>query len=526
MEILDKLRSEYLTQSKFNMLRYAMVFTTLAWLGISLYIWKNRNIVSDQIGMIKMVCSNWNARVLNAIGSLNRWQKSVFWTILLLAFFKALYYVIVTNMQYDEYWSYNYFTANSFIYSIAVFSPHPLFHLSTNFFEWMPFPTQVNFRLPALLAGAIAIVIAFAGFRKYFGPWTALTGMALLAFAPPLSMYMIYGRGYSLVILFTILSLLFMIEIAKGNLQKRYYFGFALTSILGLYSSQVFIFPLITLLVFGIGRAMFSARFQTIRNLIISSVLIIAGFLIIYLPVLLTTGFKPMFQKFGNAGSWSIDQLWTKLALYAHWFTGGEWGWIFLVLGLAVLIYLALARMKAKAFLVVIAVTIPVLSMIIFQFYPEERILSYLIVFFVLGILVMLDRLGSPGLKALLIGLIIAGGTILTHNHYFFNWSKEYDNTAKNLIRFIVKYDIHSCYVLHEYYIPALEFHAKQKEFELELITNNPNSVRYQPFESSNVYHVLVDTRQELPFREQNYRLKERIKEGDIALYSGPIRTE
>jgi hypothetical protein len=98
-------------------------------------------------------------------------------------------------------------------------------------------------RLPALLAGTLAVPAAYLAGRQYFSRNQAFAAAALLAIWPVLVVYSANGRGYTLVTLLALLQANFA-GILVTRQSKSALAAFAITGALGCYTIPIFLYPM------------------------------------------------------------------------------------------------------------------------------------------------------------------------------------------------------------------------------------------------------------------------------------------
>ncbi len=98
-------------------------------------------------------------------------------------------------------------------------------------------------RLPALVAGTLAIPAAFIAARRFFSLHQALAAAAALAVTPGLIAYSANGRGYTMVTLFALLLANFAGILVQGQ-SKSALAAYAITGALGFYTIPIFLYPM------------------------------------------------------------------------------------------------------------------------------------------------------------------------------------------------------------------------------------------------------------------------------------------
>ncbi len=214
--------------------------------------------------------------------------------------------------------------------------------LSTRLFGIQPWAV----RLPAFLAGVLLVPATYWLARRLYDRWTALAAAFLVAWFPPLIGYANNARGYTLVALFTVLTL------ALGDQVRRRKNLFAwglisLFSALGLYTVPVMLFPFGVLFVWlfleywfrdvSIGPASYHSRMEFLSCWLAAGLGTALLTILFYLPILVYTGPDKLFANgFVTPLAWP-DLLETLSHRFAE--TWAEWtfrvSWVFILLLIA-----------------------------------------------------------------------------------------------------------------------------------------------------------------------------------------------
>ena len=173
-----------------------------------------------------------------------------------------------------------------------------LVYFSTKIFGLQPWAV----RLPAFTAGVLLVPAAYWLAKRLYDRWTALGAALLVAWFPPLIAYSNNARGYTLVALFTLLTL------ALGDVvrKEKNLFAWGLISLfsaLGLYTVPVMLFPFGVLFVwlFLENQVEGPGPYRTKREFI--WYWLAAGFgaavltLLFYTPILVFTGPQELFAN-------------------------------------------------------------------------------------------------------------------------------------------------------------------------------------------------------------------------------------
>jgi hypothetical protein len=177
-----------------------------------------------------------------------------------------------------------------------------LVYFSTQIFGNAPWAV----RLPAFAAGVLLVPAVYWLGRRFYDRWTALGAAFLVAWSPALIEYATNARGYTLVALFTALTL----GLGEVVRRSRNYFAWGLIvlfSALGLYTVPVMLFPFGVLFTWLILEYLFKdiavspGTYRSRREFLYCW--LGAGFgtalltLLLYLPILVYTGPGKLFAN-------------------------------------------------------------------------------------------------------------------------------------------------------------------------------------------------------------------------------------
>lgn len=149
-------------------------------------------------------------------------------------------------IAYDEAYTFIYFASRSFKYILADYSApnNHIFHtilvgIAYRLFGGEPWAI----RLPAFIAGTLAVPVMYVTARRFFSRPQALAAAALIAVANWFIAYSVNARGYTMLILFALLQANFA-GILVTRQSKPALIAFALTGALGFYTIPVFLYPM------------------------------------------------------------------------------------------------------------------------------------------------------------------------------------------------------------------------------------------------------------------------------------------
>jgi len=229
-------------------------------------------------------------------------HKLVFITIVGVGFVVRLL-CIDQPMRSDESWTYlNYVSRNVFHILADYHSPnnHVLHSLLAHAAITLFGDSPIVLRLPALIAGVVSMPVAYWYVFRLSNRDAALIAMALIACWPMLIDYSVNARGYSIVVLFTLIILL-AADTIRENGRLSGFLAFGLTSILGLYAVPSFALSILTA---GLWVLLLASRNQValplhilLNRLTFTALGSFAITTCLYLPILVGTGINELFRN-------------------------------------------------------------------------------------------------------------------------------------------------------------------------------------------------------------------------------------
>jgi uncharacterized membrane protein len=223
-----------------------------------------------------------------------------------------------------------------------------LIFISTRLFGFQPWVI----RLPALLAGLLGIPVTYGLAKALYDRATALLAALMIAILPGAILYSTAGRGYSLVALFTLLTLWLAIYVRKN----RNWFAWSLLVLftaLGFYAVPVMLFP------FGVVFAWlffenliadpgeYGSKFGFVKYWLVAGIFSAALVLILYTPIFIYSGIAKVF-----ANQWVLPEGWQGyiasipshiLSVWKQWMAGSSAVWA-VILGLGFILGLVFHR--------------------------------------------------------------------------------------------------------------------------------------------------------------------------------------
>lgn len=228
--------------------------------------------------------------------------ESCYWKylgiLIFVSFILRLILALTIPINYDEAITYLNFSKEGYLYTLTHYtSPnnHILHSLLTNFTDYFPFDNTINLRIPNLLVGTITIPLFFYCFSRLINFKIAMFVTTIYSFLPIIIYYGFISRGYSLIILFFMISFYSAIQIIRikniNVLQlRKYHFILSVSSILGFYSIPSFLYAYISLISYLTLMSVFQKSTMKMLYIIISGILTTILVLLLYSPVLIVSG--------------------------------------------------------------------------------------------------------------------------------------------------------------------------------------------------------------------------------------------
>jgi hypothetical protein len=503
----EKIRNGIFTRSRFSLLQKMcwlifIISPFCFWLAIRYRVIIIRYCsflfitVLQSVKAIKAVFKN-NSRPQN---------QSVFTLISITILFFS-YHMATSFLSYDEMWSYNYYTANHFFYSFFTYSSYPLFEMTTHLFKWFPFPMKINLRLSPFIFGIASFFLLYACLRKYFNShFIAMAGLAAFAFMPLTAMFIVNARGVMHELLFAIAGIFSFLFWLNRPDQKKYMAIYFLAGVLGLYSMTTHILFLFFILVtglFGLIKKDKASFFLFIKI----NLLIIAGFIIIYAPIFITTGISVFGNVVKSTPSYDIiiksmpNVVRNIFVDYASYNNAG------IIIFLTAILAAALLRNKLREnsrIVLVFAVGLP-LSTLFFYLITGFPYAGRSLAFGALAIPLLaclFAQMVEPWIKKNSVwekraGYSVIGLALLLDAYSFFP-IYPFDKNVADVSRLLINRKVVSCYdnssagTYFFYYYPGIEYYYRMESKTIEFTLSAKNSMRYKPLLANDQYDCIV----------------------------------
>ena len=428
-------------------------------------------------------------------------EKRLLITVMLILIVRSVYYILNWDLQYDEMWSYNYFTSRPSYLTFFMYNNYPLYELSTAIFKWLPFEMKINLRLPVLIAGLITCLILYACLKAYFNSQrVAMAGMIGFAFSPIVNCYMLYGRGVMLEILFAIISFFSIAFWIRKPQRTDFLVIYSMATIGGFYAMPTHLYFWILLSVITMGTI--SGKKQS-RYFFFANLTSIAGAFLCYLPIALGSGFSFITQIFQQRETYAF--LFRSLPRYSGGVSVFLTGSPYLILLILILCIYLMATTKEKILRFALRLMIglcflPVMLTLIQQFYIPPRAVGYISLILPLLIGVLMYRFATKirGAAYLsILAVLLTGGLLISHFHNSINWSRKADEESKIISQLLIQNHVQTCYdnspgSPFEYFYPGIEYYYGQQNRNIQLQVHSTRSIRFKPFHIEDHYDCIV----------------------------------
>jgi hypothetical protein len=426
----------------------------------------------------------------NGIIGLTKNQILFLLTILLLFSLRSIYHIIIYELQYDEAWTYVHFSSKGLL--VSAFSPnnnHTFYSILCATIDFLPLDKKWLIRLPSLLFTLFSLVAIFAFLRKIISIEMGFIALLFLSFSSSFTFFSFLGRSYGMLLLFCIINLIALWGISKNNEKsKAYTFLFILSTILGNYSSQAFLYIwicfIILLIIFNQNRP--------VKIFKVNFIIALISF-ILYGPSLMAGSYS-IFNK--AIGSSSINTLefqyyWIYFNRIASWLIWPNAPFLFIIFLVLLAILTKLYRDQntnlpnKKLLLVCITFILsPFAFTLISGIHAPERIWNYVVIFLFIGVALVIVRFNkSTFLKILTTVIIVSALFIGSEIHYFINWSAKLDKEAKKIADIVMSNNNElNCLIYSRYDKPLLDYY---------FLINKKKITCYMPFKESKNYASL-----------------------------------
>ena len=352
--LLNILQQQIITPQKFKLLRAACYALLAIDVVLVAMLYRYSRVVMRGLVFLGHCVSSGAGSIAAVFRRNGKKNNLVFAALFAVISARALYYIFHFELQYDEMWSYNYFTARPFYFAMFSYNNYPLYELTTQLSKWLPFSMKFNLRLPVLLAGFSACIIMYACVKHYTGhAVTALVAMALFACMPVTTFYMLYARGVMFGLLFSVVSIFCILWMLKSNKPKKYMVLFVVANVAGMYSMPTHLYGWVIQIVCAIAYGIQYKR-SLVKPFLVCNVLVLAISFVCWLPIILGSGISFLLNTATNSalvGSAIPDIVFYNKGI-STFFTGGPYGLLVMV-GATVLLLAAFKKINRQNFFII-----------------------------------------------------------------------------------------------------------------------------------------------------------------------------
>ncbi|GGG43538.1 hypothetical protein [Hymenobacter glacieicola] len=384
------------TLARLSLLRYGLLAVAVGATATLVYMVRSGRFRSE-IEELRQQFREVSRGVVRAVQHTSRTEKLLAILLLLGILGLRLYYFRVYPLSTDEVATYDYFVRGGPV-AITSFYPipnnHMLFSLSCWVVSWFTADDGLVLRLPTLLISLVGTLAAYTALIRVTNFRMATLAVGLFCLSPMSLYYAVAGRGYFLLIVLALGQFFAMLAILHAPRYARLGWGaFIMTGVLGLYTIPTYAYPLVSL-GFWMGVVFLRRRnLAGLRRLTAAAVLVAAGALVAYGPVMCVSGLNSVTDNQYIAPQ-TLREFWQSYGLYlykpARELFGHEQlsapGFVVLLaaalLGLPILPH----RWRRVALPAVVLVLLPFVFMPIQRVYSPARVLLYGTFFFFLGV--------------------------------------------------------------------------------------------------------------------------------------------
>jgi len=498
------LRTQVFTVSKFILVRYICMAMLLAIPVCTMLLLRYQQNIMHFSRFVFSSVREVYKKVKQVFLQNSKAQNTTIVLLLALIAARSLYYIIEYDLQYDEMWGYNYFTAQPLYYSLVVCSNYPLYEISTGIFKYLPFDMRINIRLPVLIAGLMSCLVVFACLKAYFKNYlAALGGMVVFACMPITTFYMLYARGVMFALFLAIVSIFSLLFWLRNLQQTAYLVVYAIASAAGVYSMPTNVYLCALLFILILFVCLVKRKDYVVPFLIATAAAGLLG-LMLYAPILAGSGVSFLYNAAVDTASArpTLRDLFTYHLSVADFFTGYTGVLLFLIIAVFILLLIR-KQLKVYRFIFSLCCCLYLLPMVIYFFQNVQlplRSLAFvgLIIPLLYSIIIVLSKWVPHSVLVSFIIITGIGAMYISHEHDYLNWSRKLDTQAKQLADLLMQHQVTTCYangtgtdLFYDY--PAIEYYYKTGNQPFILTVAEKNSLRYKPFAIADNYDCVIN---------------------------------
>ena len=503
--LLNILQQQIITPQKFKLLKAACYALLAIDVVLVAMLYRYRRVVLRWLVFLRHCVSSGAGSIAAVFKRSSKKNNLAFAILLAVITARALYYIFHFELQYDEMWSYNYFTARPFYFAMLSYNNYPLYELSTQLFKWLPFSMKFNLRLPVFLAGITACIIIYACIKQYTGhALTALAAMALFACMPVTTFYMLYARGVMFGLLFSIVSMFSILYMFTGNNPKKYMLLFALANIAGMYSMPTHLYLWAIQIVCA---AVYSIKYNRslLKPFMVCNLLVLMLSLVCWLPIIAGSGISFLLNTATNSalvGSAIPDIIFYNKGI-STFFTGEAYGLLVMV-GVTVFLLAASKKINSQnvflvAFMLLLFGLPTAIYVVQHNAIPERSIpfIGLLMPMCFCWLVYTFKNNLPQFVQYVFIALLFVAGCFISNSHSFMRWSEVQDKKAITITILLMQHHVKTCYDNSTasqffYYYPALEYYYAQHKLAITVNMATRNSQRYKPLLPTDDFDCII----------------------------------
>src|SRR5579862_1480838 len=499
------LEQKMITAEKFSLLKRACA----ALIGIDVvlmllfYYFRNKAI-SFLHFIINAVHSGFRSVIL-VFRTSSKKENFIFWIFMTIIILRGMYYILITDLQYDEMWCYNYYTSRPAYLTIFSYANYPLYELLTQISTWLPFSAKINLRLPVLFAGTLSCVIIYASSKKITGNFlTSLACMLLFVTMPATTQFMLYGKGTAVELFFAITSFFCVVFFLKGVAYQKYLVLYVIANVWGLYSMPTHGYFWIMEFIFA-GFYLLRYHIDLFKVFLLGNVMVLLIAFLCYLPMIVGSG-----TAYITIPAWDHTDLSDPYAstgslikLINLYFTGNNYGLVIALSLAAVIVAAGKKSKKEYLFLLLFAgslLILPLAIRFIQHIHIPERAVGFIglsIPICTFFVFFLFKDVLPYSLRAGILVFLFVSMCLVSHFHPFRFWSAHLDKNTISVSNLLMQHHVTTCYdnapsTKFFYYYPALEFYYGQQKKIFDLSVAAPNSFRYKPFSIKDNYDCVI----------------------------------
>lgn len=281
-----------LSKKKYQLILYYIPFSICVLISLLFIILKysdviihniffyTKDLMTSTIKCINNLCNKYNIQII------------------LLPLLATIYFAIKLPINCDEAWTYLNFSSKSFIIPLIHYplpNNHILHSIITNISNsiFPDFPL-LSLRLPSIFISVIIYSVVFYSIKKHYSHRIAIVSVGILSVLFMDIYYSYMSRGYSLILLFFLISFHFALNLIKYSDNIRDWVWFTIFSILGFYTMPSYLYAFVIL-----NIVILSTNFTkiTITKQIKYTLITIISVLLLYMPIVIISGLESLINN-------------------------------------------------------------------------------------------------------------------------------------------------------------------------------------------------------------------------------------